>query len=122
MELKLEKYRKYNYHNEKVVKWVSETLELETNQIEYDCDPNGTFSCECDLPRKVGGKYYVVDGNGEVTKVEFVKYHNKSNSQILVKYIPDLTEEEKGELLDLGNLRIYGCPHCSTWSLDGDNC
>ncbi|WP_220775577.1 hypothetical protein [Bacillus sp. BML-BC060] len=122
MELKLEKYRKHNFHNEKVVRWVSETLELETNQIEYNSDPKNTFGCDCDYPRKKGGEYYAKDENGEITEVEFMNYYNKSNSQVLVKYIPDLTEEEKEELLDLGNLRIYGCPRCQIWSLDGDNC
>jgi Zn finger protein HypA/HybF involved in hydrogenase expression len=96
VELKLGNYRKHKFHSNELVRWISETLELETNQTEHKCNPNNTFGCGCGIP-KIGKEY---------------------STEVLVRYVVGLTEEERKELIDLKALRIYGCPRCQSWSLD----
>lgn len=122
MKLELEYYWKHNYHNEKVVKWVSENLDIDTDQAEYGCERYEISNCNCDEPVRVPGQgYFFVDEDGKPTDLEFVNYYEKVDAEELAEEIPGLTEEEKEELIALINLRIYGCPNCGTWSLDGDD-
>lgn len=78
VELKLENYRKHKFHSNELVRWISETLELETNQTDHKCNQNNTFGCECGIP-KIGKEY---------------------STEVLVRYVLGLTEEERKKRID----------------------
>ena len=130
-DLIAEKQIAHNYDNEKVEKWLIENHEPSIDQVNWGCEGGNNWGCSCDTYEKFEdfeyddgyikpmslGFFVEVDGK----EMDYVAYYDKYDWEYLVKAIKDLTEEEKEELEDIGNLRVYYCGVCHEWALDGDN-
>lgn len=101
----VEKYGQHNFHNEKVNKWLIENHAGGAWSTHWGCKEGDGFGCGC-----------------EEENEEYDHYYDKYDYEELIAGIPDLTEEEKEELESVENIRVYLCPECGTWSVDGDNC
>jgi hypothetical protein len=95
MILALDKYTEHNYHNEKVKLYIAENF--------YgDREESTGWGCACENE---------VDHD----------FTDRIDSEFLVKAIPNLTDEEKEELMDIEQLWVYYCPMCEHWGMDGQN-
>lgn len=121
MKLDFDCYDRYhNYHNEKVAKWIAENYEVDTPQSIYSCYAP---VCSCDTYEKEDERdHYLLDDEGNKTDEPYEGYYEKFDGESLSEEIPGLTESEKEELIDIINVRVYACPHCLWWAMDGDNC
>ncbi len=113
MNLDIQFYSRHNYHNEKVVKWFAGNYEVDEDSLEE----SGPFGCCCSTYYK-DDVTYLLDDDGNKTDKLYKVYFEIVDVEEFMDKIPDLTEEEREELLDMGILRIYLCPECENWSLD----
>lgn len=114
MKLKMEHYKSHNFHNDKVIDWVLENHIPTVDQFSGYGLKGNNWGCLC------------LTGEGpkdDDSDFEYIAYYDKIDAEWLVQEgIEGLTEQDKEEILDIENLRIYACPTCEKWSLDGDNC
>lgn len=117
--MKLEKNIHHNYNNKKVIEWIAANHVPTTEQETYGCYDNG-WGCSCvtepDYETDNKEEFVEIDGK----KVLYQAYYDKYYAKDLTIHIPNLTEEEKEDLIETGNLRVYYCSHCHEWALDGD--
>lgn len=100
------KYVKHNFHNKKVNQWLIENHTGGDGSRQWGHGYGDEFG-QCDCHEK---------------DEEYEFYYDKYDYEELIKAIPQLTEEEKEELEGVENIRVYICPDCGEWSVDGDNC
>ena len=129
MRLKAENYSRHNFHNEKLNEWLMKNFMPSTYAYEigvFGEEHGGSdWGCACEAYwNEEKGQHYVDLEDG--TKEEYHYFYDHLTSEYLVEDMEEafgsLSEEEKEEILDLGNVRVYACPICDVWSVDGDNC
>lgn len=106
MKLDPKKYRGHNVHDEKLNKWILENHVPTELATDWGCKrgQENDFGCWC-----------------EELDEDYDHYYDKYVCKYLVEEIPNLTEDEKEDLESLDRIRVYACPICGAWSVDGDN-
>ena len=112
--LESKKYVKHTVHNEKLNKWLIENHIGCTHSTDYMGITKGSSSLVCDCHMKDEGYVFFYD------KYPTSEEAGAHEDEILVHLIPELTEEEKEDLRDYENIRIYLCPVCGAWGVDSD--
>lgn len=100
--LTMDNYSEHNFHNETLNKWLVENHEGSSYDWDYDCYINTSPVCNCE---------------GE----EYDFFYDTYDAENLVQYIQNLTEEERQDIINLINIRVYLCPQCGAWGVDGDD-
>ena len=108
------KYKRHSFHDEKVNKWLIENHGAMVESTEYMgiSKGEGTTFCDCYMDDEDYIFYY--------DKYPTCEEAASCEEEIITYLIPDLTEDEKDDLLCWENICVYLCPVCGAWGVDTD--
>ncbi|MED3955570.1 hypothetical protein P4603_26220 [Priestia aryabhattai] len=101
-----EKYYTCDFHSETLYKWVIKNT------------PGWFLSTQ--LGRLKGQGFGVCGCEDKYEDDRYYYYENVYECDDVFEMVPGLTEEEKENIENIGNLRIFLCPECGTWEFHGD--
>lgn len=115
-----EDYKKYNFQDEKILKWILEHGDNSPIPEEERHGMNGICN-RCKVAKGEDENYYLLDEDGNITDEEYIVTATLSpgfEDLIEEGEFSVSTEEEKEYYIELGYIIVYQCSHCFQWGYD----